>query len=529
MIDLEPLEDSAAHELLARLVGAARVEAEPEAARELVSVCAGLPIAVCVVGALLAERGHWPLSRMARRLADESRRLERLAVPGDLSVQAVFETSYRQLAERPARVYRAFGLHPGDGEIGLGALSALLGVEPDEDLGEALEGLRAARLVEEPVPERFGMHALVRLHARRIATGGRSVGTGCDDAGSDEVGSESAEDAALDRLLAYYLENAVLADRVMMPNRPRLNPLYGRLPWSDLDQAGAWAWLETERANLRAAVLAAHRTGRHQTAWQLCEALWSLVFHGKFFEDWIVTHEAGVDSARWCGDRGAEGRLTYQLGFAYHLSERYARAEELFARALDLCRDAGDREGHATSVESLGLVLLAREDAGAVDVLTENLRLAREIGDPRRLALAHHHLGRALSIVDAHDEAMAHLADAERGLATLPDPAHEGKVLPDTYNLGRVATSTARALLRAGRTREAGEAGRRALAVMTEQGRPFHQAEALDVLAGVALAEGDRETAREHLRDALTIHEAWHFPQADSVRRRLSELDSSAP
>ncbi|SHE94357.1 tetratricopeptide repeat protein [Streptoalloteichus hindustanus] len=511
LIDLEPLEDSAAHELLGRLIGEGRVSAEPAEAQEVVALCGGLPIALCVVGVLLAERDHWSLSRMVRRLADESRRLERLAVPGDLSVQAVFETSYRQLAEHAARVFRAFGRHPGDGEIGQEALAALLGVDSeDDDLVEALEELRGARLVDEPVPGRFGMHSLVRLHARWVA---------------DKHQESDDDSVALDRLLVYYLEKTIQADRVMMPSRPRLNSLYRQLPWAEFDETAAWAWLETERANLRAAVRLAHQSGRHVLAWQLCEALWTVFFHGKFFEDWITTHEAGIESARWCGDRRAEGRLTYQLGFAYHLSERYDQAEELFARALGLCREAGDREGQATSVESLGLVLLAKKDPKAVSVLTENLSQAMEIDEPRRTALAHHHLGRALSMVDRRDEAMEHLALAEKGLSSLPDPAAEGAVRPDTYNLGRVAISTAQALLRAGWFPEAADQARRGLEIMTELGRPFHQAEALDVLGQAALAAGDRDAARQHLRDALTIYEAWHFPQAEALHRRLSELD----
>ena len=58
VIQLDRLDADAALELLARTMGDERVLAQPHAARELVELCAGLPLALCVSGARLAARSQ---------------------------------------------------------------------------------------------------------------------------------------------------------------------------------------------------------------------------------------------------------------------------------------------------------------------------------------------------------------------------------------------------------------------------------------------------------------------------------------
>ena len=56
-------------DLLARIIGPARVEADPVGVGELAEACGELPLALRVAGARLAARPTWPMSAMTRRLA----------------------------------------------------------------------------------------------------------------------------------------------------------------------------------------------------------------------------------------------------------------------------------------------------------------------------------------------------------------------------------------------------------------------------------------------------------------------------
>ncbi|MFE5945086.1 BTAD domain-containing putative transcriptional regulator [Streptomyces sp. NPDC056480] len=95
-VALPLLDDTEARELLGSLAGRDRLDAEPDATRELVAYCAGLPLALSVVGARLAARPHWPVARLAARLADPDARLDELAY-GDASVRETLLRAVRRL------------------------------------------------------------------------------------------------------------------------------------------------------------------------------------------------------------------------------------------------------------------------------------------------------------------------------------------------------------------------------------------------------------------------------------------------
>src|SRR5207245_2460492 len=78
------------------IVGERRVTAEPGATGEVLTACAGLPLAIRIAGARLATRGNWSIATLASRLADERRRLDELRV-GNLAIRASFEVSFATL------------------------------------------------------------------------------------------------------------------------------------------------------------------------------------------------------------------------------------------------------------------------------------------------------------------------------------------------------------------------------------------------------------------------------------------------
>ncbi len=99
MVDV--LIPSDAVELLSKVVGAARVEAEPEAARDIVGLCGYLPLAIQIAGRKLAAHPHWRLARLAGRLANERDRLSWLEV-GDLEIRASFLLSGQATSSAPS-------------------------------------------------------------------------------------------------------------------------------------------------------------------------------------------------------------------------------------------------------------------------------------------------------------------------------------------------------------------------------------------------------------------------------------------
>jgi hypothetical protein len=128
VVEVRPLADAAALDLLRFTLGATRAEKEPGAARQLAEMCGGLPLALAVVGARLAARPRFSVATVVDELTDERRRLARLAIAGDLSVEAVFDVSYLDLPGPVAQLYRAVGLHPGP-EFGRGVAAAAVGVD----------------------------------------------------------------------------------------------------------------------------------------------------------------------------------------------------------------------------------------------------------------------------------------------------------------------------------------------------------------------------------------------------------------
>jgi hypothetical protein len=92
LLDLDVMDPSSALDLLDKLTGPGRVDAEPEAARQIVALCGCLPLALRIAGGRLTPRPSWSLTWLAGRLADEQTRLKELQVE-DLEVRTSFALS----------------------------------------------------------------------------------------------------------------------------------------------------------------------------------------------------------------------------------------------------------------------------------------------------------------------------------------------------------------------------------------------------------------------------------------------------
>ena len=477
--------------------------AEADASREVVRLCGGWPLAVCVSAARLAAHPHWPVSRIARDLAAERGRLSALSLSGDLSVRAAFDASYRALPTDAARAYRMTALIPGP-EFCVDLAASVL--DDNERGQELLDALADASLLTEGPAGRYRLHDLARLHA-------------CEQAGPGE------RDEAIARSVAWYLRSAVAADQVVLPGRWRLGPLYQQEQEADAESAHgspaeALDWLEAHLPGILAAVQAAHEAELHRQAWQLCEALWGVLLFRKHYTAWLSSHEVGLRSARACADDRAEAQMHIQLGAVHRSLGRLDTAGRHFSQALELFRAAGHWLGEASALDQLGVLQLRRAQYGdAISHFEQARDIHLRIGRPRGIALMNLNIGQALAASGHQEAAIGHLRMAEGQFAAIAEHYHRARAL----------AALGGALIEARQADQAAESLREALAVTEELGSSYDRGHVHVRLADLGEVLGQPAHTREHLEQALTLFTGLSSPQAEGVRARLARSSSNLP
>ncbi|UMO99771.1 NB-ARC domain-containing protein [Amycolatopsis sp. EV170708-02-1] len=411
-LGLEPLSDDGATGLLAKIIGAGRVDAEPAAARELVELCGYLPLAVRIAGNRLATRPQWSLAQLADRLRDESTRLRALAA-GDLQLRSAFDLSYRAVSAEARRLFRRLATVPG-ADFGLELAIVVSGAAP-ADVRDQLDELVDASLLQTTAePERHQFHDLIRLFA--------------------EERFEAEEDpAARDIVLAHLLDKAADAARLFYPEAPET----GRFGSRD---EGA-RWLEVEGENWVAAHRLGARKGWHEEVRDLAIALHWYSDGRSAQQPWWEIFSLGAAAASALGDARAEAKLLNFVGWAAGIclgDDKGAVAAH--RRALDIAVRIGDHVEQTWASIYLGQALrLTGQGDEAFEFAKRGYELAHELPFWDGQTTARNMYGRALLNAGRHTEALAvHravLSDAER-LA--------GDTYPDFHRL--LKTLTVRAI-----------------------------------------------------------------------------------
>lgn len=501
-VEIGTLDERTAVELLSAVLGRDKVDLEPAPARQLVELCGGLPIALRVAAARLSARPRWTISRVVSRLADQRSRLSSLAVPGEVSVQASLDLSYRELRPEAARLYRLLGLHPG-ADFGLGLVAAA-GEVPHQEADDLVDDLVDVNLVNEIADDRFRLHDLLRVHAEQLAT---------REDTDDERGS------AVRRMVTWYLDHAITADLVVMPLRSRVNDRYEQLrhlPAAFPNATAALDSLERELPNVLVTQQLAVDREWWEPVWQLCEALWALFLYRKHFEYWVQTHERGIDAAQRCGHLVAEARLSVQLGIAHLNLQHFDVADGWFTKALDLSLETGDAASEATAREHLGLAARGNGDhEAAMAHFTSALAITERLGRRRGTALHLRRIGETLSDTNRQTEAVDYLRRAV-------DLATE---LGDTVLRARALTRLGDVLIQLDQPSAAGDVLRAAVGILAGAGSPHYRAEAVETLASLYLHTGDLPAARRHLQEALELYRDARLPQERQVQARLAALN----
>jgi DNA-binding SARP family transcriptional activator/tetratricopeptide (TPR) repeat protein len=508
-VSLDVLGEPEARDLFCTIVGAARATAEPQAVTDVLTCCAGLPLAIRIAASRLATRPGWSIGYLAAKLADEQGRLAELTA-GDLAVRASFEVSYQALPggglgspdfTDPARLFRLLGLADAV-VLSAGAVSALAGQppaagpadDPPAELAAALEILTDAHLLESPAPGRYRLHDLLRSYAADLAR---------------HTDSEQERITAVSGMLRWYGEQAVRAARALFP----------RLPASDLfpaglaamaDPAQAFDWYEAELAGLRAAVGQAAELGLHHIAAQIAAAMWAFFARSPYLDDRVAVTKAGVTSARAIGDDAALSWLLNSLGQAHAHLGRFAEARLCLAEALEIRRRTGDRTGEAVVLNSMGLLVsLQGRFEEALDYARSALAIHSEISEPRHVAVCLHNIGDTLLRLHRHDEALDYLGRSLMLRQEIGDKHAEGiteNVIADTY-------------LALGRYSESLEHYQRSLAAMQGISRGgIDNAEPLYGMGAALAGLGREDEARDAWRAAIPILDRLGDPRAAELR-----------
>ncbi|HEV8561662.1 MAG TPA: tetratricopeptide repeat protein [Actinophytocola sp.] len=369
--------------LLRTATAAYRAEDDSAELVELARLCGRLPLALRIAAERAARRPRIPLDQLIMGLRDESGFWAALSSGEDEDAEAVrtaFAWSYRALAEQTARVFRLLGLYPGS-EFSTAAAAVLVGVDVNETRRQ-LDILAGLHLMEENGADRYQFHDLLRIYAT-------------DQARQEET-PESLQ-AALRRVLAWYLRSADAAQAALRPYEPRVPldpPGEGSMPMTFGGFGEAMRWCESERVNFGAVIRAATAAGDPRFAWQFAVVLRTVYGVLTVFDDWLDTSQIGLDAARQLGDRGAEAELLESLAMVHIQARSLEQGAEYYRATLNIRRELGDGFGAALALNGLGrAALLAWDLVSARSFFEQSLAGLREHGDSYWEALLLFNLG----------------------------------------------------------------------------------------------------------------------------------------
>jgi DNA-binding SARP family transcriptional activator/tetratricopeptide (TPR) repeat protein len=505
LLDLDVLAPDDAHELLTSQLSAERATNEPRAVADLLSWCAGIPLAVSIIAARAAQHPNFPLAALADELRDAATRLDALDA-GDLStnLRAVLFWSYQALPADAARMFWLLGLAPGP-DIGRLAAASLVAL-PVGQTGMMLRTLEAAHLVMEQRPGRYRMHDLTRLYAAERA---------------DEDSTEPEREAALRRLVDFYVHTAHSGMQALEPYRQPFHPdppTAGHQPLVLSDLGSALTWFDTEHVSLMAARETAAALGWYHAAWQLAWTLTPFFRRRGLLDEDVTNWLTGLAAANHFADPATQTLANRGLGMAYTRIGRYDRALTHLHQALSMAEHAHDIAGQAQAHHAIGWVHEQKgHDRPALEHATQALHLFHTLDTPVQLARAHNAVGWCAARLGKYDRGRTH---CQAALTTYRHHHHRDGEAAALDSLGYIAHHT-------GRHAEAVDFYRQALALFRDLGNTYETANTLDHLGLVYHALGHHDRARTVWQQALDLYRSQHRKAADHVHDRLVELTSS--
>jgi tetratricopeptide (TPR) repeat protein len=377
VLNLQVLSDPEAGDLLAKLVGVERLEAEPEAAAETIRLCGGLPLAIRIVGGTLKQKLHWSLAEYCQKLTDERARLARLEL-SDLSVRASFELSYRELSAADGMLFSRLGILVGKD---FGAELAAVVQESESPVIEGIERLIDAQLLEVNADRRYRFHDLLRLFAQIIQW--------CNEQSS--IRHYLLMPLERNQLVKFWIESGQIG-----ANFDEQDLISSTLDWFDLELEqllGAISWAEDEKC------------------WKLVMSLVSNLLNffqaRSYWQEWEKTCSITVNAAVQSGNLHWKSQSLNNLGMVYRVQSRWNEAICCYEQSLKIKRELGDRRGESQSLNNLGSVFASQHQWDkAIECFQHSLTIKQELGDHHGEASTFNNLGNIYKDQNRWEEAI---------------------------------------------------------------------------------------------------------------------------
>ena len=476
--------------LLTTIVGEDRLAAEPQAARELVELCGGLPLAIRIAGARLVSRAHWQIDTLVARLRNTVRRLDELSFRG-LVLRSNIEQSYQALSPVAQRLFRLYALVTTRDFPGWTA-AALLDIDPFDAL-EVVETLVDAQLldtVQYPGERlRYRFHDLIRVYATEQL---------------DATEPEAERTAAVERLVGAWLARAEHAHR--KEHGGDFTVLHGTAPrWpgaaelEEVDEMGNQIdWLESERRSLVSAVHLAADYGMTEACWDLALTSMTLFEVKGYFDDWRDTGERALTAAEATDNQRGRAAMLYSLGGMYSQQTKWSDAEPRYTAALEIFEQLGDDHGYALALRNVATLDRLRD--GHAEVLAKYevaLEKMRAVGD--RVGEAYIMRNMAKVCIDG--------GDTDRAQALLEAALTCCQEVRYLRGEAQVLVRFAELHLFVNQIEQAHQALNRVLLIVRDLGDRIGEAHALYRLGVVRQRSGRLDNAETTLQHALSLAE----------------------
>lgn len=370
-LELSVLSEPEALELLQKLVGIERAQAEPEAAQKLINLCGRSPLGIRITGGTLRNQPQCPLESYVSELAQEQQRIAQLRL-NHQDVRSSFAASFNQLDEISVRLFRLLGLLTGQ-NFAPSVAAALLELEP-VTAEQFVKYLVDLQLLEPASEGRYFLHDLMRLFAK-------------EQLAIEEPAQ--ARQAARLRAARCYLEASEIVNLALKPEtRPLLAQVLLDGKHQSLEAAehhwflAALSWFQLERMNLLASIEWAYQA----QAWDIVVSLASYLVN--FFNiyadhaDWERTHLLALDASCKLGDPQGEAQTLTNLGNVYALQNAWEKACESYEQSLVIFGELGNSLEMAKTMGNLANVYCQQDNWEKASECYEQSRVIfRELGD----------------------------------------------------------------------------------------------------------------------------------------------------
>ncbi|RII11226.1 Regulatory protein AfsR [Streptomyces sp. YIM 130001] len=501
-VELREMSEADSLEMLRTTTDGRLASATPAELADLVRLCARLPLALRIVGALLLSRPHWRPADLVAQLADEQYRLDALRYR-DLEVRTSLGLSYEVLRPEARRLFRLLGLlEAPDFPLWAAAAAVDTDLRTARDLLDELVDIHLLDVVGTPNGQaRYGFHDLTRAYARERA---------------EAEDPAQAREGAVVRVLGALLALTDIADRdhmgqnMFQRDAARWHP--DRVEASLPPSAARMELLDAERVPLVAGVRQAADLGRDELCWELAVGGHALFETRRYFDDWHECYGTAMALAKAAGNVRGRARLLISMAGLRYTRRRYGPAEESNTEAMSLFEQIDDRRGYLEALSNAPFFLVPNGR------LTEAITAGREAYE--RLNAG----GQAAAALHAYSQVgLAHLQAGRPGVAAevlaeiVAGARKEGVrtlVARDTYWLGQ-------AQIALGLPGQAEESFNELTAYARDIGSSgaFYTAHAWGCLH---LARGEYADARRRLREAVEVARALHDPMFEA--RALVEL-----